>query len=303
MVHNAIPYRAFGVDFQSALALPEMREGNEGTDDPVSIVRAAAARPFGATEIEHGVVAGPQVFWMDVPDVVRLCVTNGHEIAVEIAEHAPESDVRAYLLGSALGALLHQRGLLPLHASAVVIDGQAIAFAGTSGAGKSTIALHLNRRGHPLLCDDICAVDTSGSIPMVWPGLCNLKLWGKTLAAVGCGSDGLEQVLPTLDKYRLPVAGVAPYRPYPLGKLFCLQAGPEGTAARIEPLGGADAAATLIANSFRGQLVSPMGRNRQHFDQCMAVARHCGVSRLTRPWSLDGIDASCARVEDALRTS
>ncbi len=303
MAQNASLYRAFGVDFQSALALPEMREGWQGTRDPVTITRGVAPRPANGIGIERGVLAGPQVFWMEVPGIVRLCVTDGREIAVEILGDAGESEVRAYLLGSAMGALLHQRGLLPLHASAVEIDGRAIAFAGTSGAGKSTMALYLTERGHRLICDDICAVDTSGAEPVVWPGLCNLKLWRETLASAGRQPDGLEHVLPTLDKYRLPIAATAFYRAYPLGKLFCLAMGAKAVPASVEPLGGADAGSVLIANTFRGQLVVPMGRSQDHFDQCVAVARQTGVERLSRPWSLDDVDAGCARVETAVTTS
>jgi hypothetical protein len=297
MAQTASLYRAFGVDFQSALPLPEMREGWEGARAPVTIRRASAPRPAGVTEIDRGVVADPQVFWMEVPNIVRLLVTAGTEITVEILGNATDGEVRAYLLGSAMGALLHQRGLLPLHASAVEIDGRAIAFIGTSGAGKSTMALHLNARGHPLICDDICAVDTSGAIPVVWPGLINLKLWRDSLASTGRATDGLEQVLPTLDKYRLPIAATAAYERYLLGGIVCLIAGSEKTAAALEPLTGAEAAAILIANSFRGQLIKPMARSLAHFEQVTAIARITGVQRLSRPWAINQLATSCALVE------
>jgi hypothetical protein len=297
MAQDMSLYRAFGIDFQSAIALPEMRTGWEGTADPVTLVRAAAPRPIASTEIERGVAAGPGIFWMEVPGIVRLLVIDGREIAVEILNDATDGEVRAYLLGSAMGALLHQRGLLPLHASAVEIAGRAVAFAGMSGAGKSTIALHLNRRGHLLVSDDICAVDTSGPAPVIWPGLCNLKLWREALASAGHRPEGLEQVLPTLDKYRLPVAATAPYRPYRLDNLCSLVAGPDGSIGSFEPLGGAEAAGVLIGNIFRGQLVIPMQRSRAHFDQTVYIARQAGIYRLTRPWSLDQLEASCSLVE------
>ncbi|NBC85561.1 MAG: hypothetical protein GVY25_05150, partial [Bacteroidetes bacterium] len=46
-----------------------------------------------------------------------------------------EGTLRAPLLGVVLGTLLHQRGLHTLHASAVVVDGGAVAFVGEKGAG------------------------------------------------------------------------------------------------------------------------------------------------------------------------
>jgi len=303
MAQTASLYRAFGVDFQSALALPEMREGWEGTRDPVTIARAAAPRPASAIEIDRGVVAGPATFWMEVPGIVRLLVTDGLSISVEILDDAAESEVRAFLLGSAMGALLHQRGLLPLHASAVEIHGQAVAFAGTSGAGKSTMALHLNRAGHALICDDICAVDTSGASPVVWPGLRNLKLWGETLSSAGQTVEGLEQVLQVLDKYRMPIKTLAPYRPHLLSKLFCLAKAPAHEDPSETLLGGAEAAGFLIANTFRGQLVPPMQRSSAHFAQCMDVARSTRIQRLLRPWSLDRMGDTSALIARTMFTT
>lgn len=56
-----------------------------------------------------------------------------------------------HLLNLALG----RRGRHPVHASAVAVEGRAVAFVGPSGAGKSTAAALLARRlGAPLLGDD-----------------------------------------------------------------------------------------------------------------------------------------------------
>ena len=65
---------------------------------------------------------------------------GGNRISFSPAAGAEETAVRLYLLGTCMGALLFQRKLLPLHGSAVVINGKAYAFVGDSGAGKSTLA-------------------------------------------------------------------------------------------------------------------------------------------------------------------
>jgi hypothetical protein len=57
--------------------------------------------------------------------------------------------------------LMGHAGRVPLHASAVMLDGTAIIFAGASGAGKSTLALAASRAGLPLLSDDTIHVQTS----------------------------------------------------------------------------------------------------------------------------------------------
>lgn len=208
--------------------------------------------------------------------------------------------IRSFLLGSAMGALLHQRGLLPLHASAVEMDGAAVIFSGTSGAGKSTMALHLVRRGHRLLCDDICAVDFSTGSPRLWPGLVNLKLWRTSLDTVGADHAGLQPVLPTMDKYKLPVPEVADYRSFPLARFFLLEKN-AGTTPSISVLPGADGVAALVSNTFRGQLVAPMEQSRRHFEQCVALHAAAMPSRFTRPWALSRLAEACLAIEAELK--
>jgi hypothetical protein len=54
--------------------------------------------------------------------------------------------------------LLAWRGLLPLHASSVAIDGQGILICGPSGAGKSSLVASLVAEGATLLSDDLSVV-------------------------------------------------------------------------------------------------------------------------------------------------
>jgi hypothetical protein len=66
---------------------------------------------------------------------------------------ADSSDI-ADLINTMVLFLMGHAGRVPLHASAVMLDGTAIVFAGASGAGKSTLALAASRAGLPLLSDD-----------------------------------------------------------------------------------------------------------------------------------------------------
>lgn len=298
---HQLPYRyqAFGLSLQSALALPELREDPNPDLPPDVVVSVGDAHrpPESVTEIVEDVCAGPAVFWMDVAETARLLVRDGREIVVHAYPGASEGDVRAYLLGSALGALLQQRGILPLHASAVEIDGRAVAFIAPSGGGKSTMAMHLQHRGHRVICDDICAVDIHDGVPRLWPGLRNLKLWRASLAAIDRTPDQLEPVLATLDKYRLPIAAPAAYRAYDLAAVVMLE---WGDTLALTPMPGAAAVGALVANTFRGELVVPMAREAAHWRQCLDTFQAAGVRVLTRPRALDALDAASAMVVDTL---
>jgi HPr Serine kinase C-terminal domain len=295
-------YYGFGIDFQSAIPIPEMREGTAGHAEPVAIRIASAPCPKHLVHIEKGVAAGPRDFWMDVPGVARLHVANGATISVDPASGTSIGDIRSYLLGSAMGALLHQRGLLPLHASAVEIAGSALAFCGASGAGKSSLALHLVKRGHRLLSDDICAIDIASNEAQLFPGLINLKLWRESLESAGERHQGLQPVLPGFHKYKMPVPAIADYRHYTLGGIAVLANVDKGEP-HVIPMLGVPGLSALVSNTFRGQLILPMDQQQRHFDHCIAVAARTRIVRLDRPWSLSAMNATCALIESEFRKS
>jgi hypothetical protein len=235
---------------------------------------------------------------MDVPRVGRFLVRDGREMLVEPHPGVPDGNVRAYLLGSAMGALLQQRGLLPLHASAVAIDGRAVAFIAPAGSGKSTMAMHLQHRGHRVICDDICAVEVGDGMALLRPGLRNLKLWRASLGAIARTPDGLEPVLADMDKYRVPIdaSGDAPGEDHAFDLAAVVLLG-WGDELSIAPLPGAEAVGALIANTFRGQLVAPMRRQAAHWRQCLDLFNAVGVHRLIRPRALDRLDQASACIE------
>ena len=122
---------------------------------------------------------------------------------------ANEPAVRADLLGRVLSLAAHAEGRLALHASAVSIDGGAIAFLGPKHAGKSTTALALVRAGARLLADDavVARVDTSGT-PWAAAGVQRPRLWTDSVRALRLDVGSSEGEKPTLDP--LPAGQLEP---------------------------------------------------------------------------------------------
>ena len=73
---------------------------------------------------------------------------------------AGEAHILPVLMAGTVGAfLLTLRGATVLHASAVAIDGGALAFIGNSGRGKSTMATVMCLAGADLVTDDVLTID------------------------------------------------------------------------------------------------------------------------------------------------
>jgi hypothetical protein len=114
---------------------------------------------------------------------VRFFATGEFEVDLArgaiVARPAPgrgESMVPVLLAGNLLAIVLGLRGAAVLHASAVDVDGAAIAFAGPSGTGKSTTAALLCAAGGAIVGDDAARVEEGEGMPLVHHGPHELRL-------------------------------------------------------------------------------------------------------------------------------
>lgn len=81
--------------------------------------------------------------------------SDGGVVEYHRAPEAPLESFQVYLLNQAISFALVQQGFEPLHATTVIVDGEAIALLGDSGYGKSTLAAAFLQAGHGLLTDDL----------------------------------------------------------------------------------------------------------------------------------------------------
>ena len=282
-------YRLFGLTVVSEIALPELLPG-EGAAD---VVVRRGALPFPDDQPGFAVREGGAL--VSVPTVARYWIEGGRAITVEAAEGASARNQRLFLLGSAFGALLHQRGTLPLHANAVEIGGRAVAFMGHRGAGKSTLAAWFGDRGHRILADDVCALSFGeDGTPIAHGGVPRFRLWREALAARGRGTERLEPSYDGADKFDVPAHEAATGGPLPLAAVYLLG---QAVEARVERLRGAAAVTALVANTYRGEYVPLLGASRQHLEACLAVARAVPLFRAERRWGYHSFDAEARALE------
>lgn len=283
-------YSAYGLVIRSPLVLPA--PANPPGTQADAVVRRAKLAYSSEAAAGRGVVARATAEGVYLScEAGTFLVRNGAEIIVDAVPGVPDSVLRLYLTGSALAILLRQRGLLVLHASAVAIGGEAVAFLGGSGWGKSTTAGALHARGHGILADDVVAVTTEGPGHLVVPGFPRLKLWPDSSWALGEDPRRLPRVHPEFEKRDLRVAHGWSRRPVPLGRIYTLDAG-SGTG--IEVLPPQAALVELLRHSYGCQSLQTVQR-REHFLRCASLARRAPVRRLNTPRSLAAL-ADIARL-------
>ncbi|HEX4123614.1 MAG TPA: hypothetical protein VHY37_02745 [Tepidisphaeraceae bacterium] len=276
---------AYGLAIDSEIPLPELPPSATPAADIV-IRRGAidGARPAEAMGNEWAWVTPTKAF-LRYDGVVAFLIRQGNEIIVDSVPGADAAQQRLFLLGPALGMLLHQRGKLVLHASAIAVGGAAVAFLADKGLGKSTIAAAFCAAGHGLIVDDILAIDIAAHTkPMAIPGFPQLKLWPESAARFVTDAESLPRLAPDIDKRsRLAPAGF-PDRNLALRCIYILT---DGDREGIEPLGPQQTFAELIRHSYLAQAIAASGMSQAHFRQIVALAESTPIARLQRRRSLD----------------
>jgi hypothetical protein len=236
---------------------------------------------------------------LDFPTIGRFLLRAGREILMDLAPSSDEDEVRACLLGAVFGALCHQRGITPLHASAIDVEDGCIAFVGGSGAGKSTLVATLARSGHEVITDDACFLQmgTNGDV-QAWPGISRIRLFEDTVTALGFDGPGVERQ--TYNKYFIPVPPPRnPTRPRRLRRVYQLYRVQRGAPELIR-LHGAEAVEVLMQNVYPQGLAERLGHKPHAFIACTTAARDVPVFRFTRPWDFAALDRGTKMLEDHL---
>lgn len=264
--------------FESEIDLAGSPAGTCGTADVV--VRLGAT--MGGEAVGAGLtVADDGTVELTIPKVGRFRATGGRELRVEpAAADVPVQDIRTFLLGTMLGVVLHQRAIVPLHASTVAVEQRAVAIAGVAGAGKSTMAQLLASRGCQLIADDITPVrlDPAGRAHAL-PLLPQVKLWRDAVERAGGSTHGLAPIRIGMDKYRVPLPPTA--APVPLAAIVLLADGEMDEPDAVQAQGLA-AARLLAGQIYRHQLGTALRGAETLFADAASIAASARVVTLTR---------------------
>ena len=299
---NTYLYFCYGLTILSEIRCPELVEIEPGSEPDVRIRLGPVPESLGEPKYSgYKCEANDSEFLIVTDRIVKLLISGGNQIFVEEREGAHDYEIRTLLLGWGLGTLLHQRGVFPLHASAVAGSQGCLSFCASSGAGKSTLAYAFLKRGYRLLDDNIAALKPDSGVPMVFPGYPEIKLWGSDLGDTTNGYTRLRPVIRETGKFALNARDHFERNPQPLKRIYTISRGCS-PAPRIERLKGRAAFLALSENTFCARFLRGMGQPAKHFDMLIRLANQIPVFDLRFPADSFPPDELARIIEDDLKT-
>jgi hypothetical protein len=295
---------AFGLEVAAEFPLPGLGRSARHPQRRVTC-RAASAVEIGASWHEDGSRSAVELRYPDGRPFLEirahdeagyrvhapryglhLVSTDGTQVTSALPRNNPLGAQRL-LFAQTLPLAAALQGLEPLHASAVALDGNALAFTAPSGTGKSSLAAHLVAAGAGFLTDDVLALERGDDGVVAHPGAARLSLAPAELrAATRAGRARLGGRVGRGDgKVVLEPPPGAPAR---LAALYRLRRG--GSTARVcehdppEPL-------PILASAFLPYLRTP-DRLRNQLAVCEAVVETVRSFELVLPPTLGARDAA-----------
>ena len=197
---------------------------------------------------------------------------GGRLVTCNPAPEVPDETIADMYFNQIIPLVMGADGDLVLHASAVAVDGAGIAFLGSTGRGKSTLAAGFARAGHGFLTDDGLILEPSDDSFVVHPRRPILRLRPDSEAAIlhlaEVCSSGIDQL-----KTRVPARPEIPFhgQAVPLSMIYLLAEPSLRDDVEITRLSPAAALSQLIGHSFILD-VEDRPAIKAHFDRLTRLA-------------------------------
>ncbi len=230
-------------------------------------------------------------FYIRWPDLFEFLVSpDGRRITYNPLPQASSAAFETYLLGHVLSYSLLKLGYEVLHATSVIVDGEALGLLGRSGHGKSSLAAAFLQAGYRILSDDLLVLVETPEGILVPPGLPRIKLFPETAERFLPFPTSGAAMNPLTEKRVIPIpkahSGRAPALLRALYKLPYSSAQRPSSKVRISRLAEKTAFTELLAGTFNSRVLETP-RLRRQFETMARLLTMVPVRRLSCPRGLD----------------
>jgi hypothetical protein len=155
---EVLKYTAFGLNIDSSIPMPELSRRVNGDTDLAIRKGDVPEKLAHPSQFGRSWQAEPGKMLLKVNNVARFLLIGNSELIIDSSPDATEAELSTFVLGSIMGAVLHSKRILVLHASGIKTNKGAVLFTGKSGSGKSTLLASFLKRGYGMLTDDKAAI-------------------------------------------------------------------------------------------------------------------------------------------------
>lgn len=317
MVNLPYSYSAYGLSISSGIELPNFPSIEQLSTPDICVGHGIDTMHFGdfdhvfelsyrtapliasanlePVDVDLRKVAYRITYWGGIEFVV---FDSGAQIRFNYPGTSNPEDIAAVLAGPVLGFAMRLLGVFCLHASAVAIDGHAVALLAPSGGGKSTTAAALAARGHAIVSDEVLALHIERGRVVAQPGLPWLRLCHDSMAALR-EQGAVLATAPHGEKRiaQLPQPGYpCVARSLPLVAMYTMN-----SIADVESIGqfsGAAAMMLLLGNTYPDIYYRFHGRHRaDELLRARRVLQQVALRGINYPRRLDRLNELCALLE------
>jgi hypothetical protein len=224
-------------------------------------------------------------YWIDWTEELGAWIEkDGRQATIVIKESkllAPESiesSLITCLTSHVAATCLCLQGQIAIHANVIAIKNKAIAFAGDSGKGKSTLTAYCVSQGAGFITDDVLVLDDLG---IAQSGNFRIKLFPSLAADLGLKVQSKNDYKIHFDPKLL--GATIPETPLPVKVLYILEESPDSTIY-TENLNLGESITHLIRHSYHSSVV--MKDNPSLFNEYIDLARQIQVKKIFYPRDL-----------------
>lgn len=286
-------YSAYELIIESEISLSAVVSPPKSPDVTVKIADLSNTNSQETNDNKSNSILG------NLPGVAKFLIKNGQKILVEPEQNIDETVLSPCILGSAMAILLQQRGLLVLHASCVVIKGNAVAFLGNSGDGKSTICSAFHNRGYSILTDDVMAIAIEENNIRVIPSIPEIKLRADSANSLGYQAGTLSPLHPLTKKRVHKIESGFTHQAVSLKKIYLLD---KGEKNQIKPLSSQNSFIELVKHTRAVKTLKSQNLEQAHFNKCAIIAEKIPVCKLIRRFTLSELPSLIDLVESDLNS-
>ena len=286
-------YSAYGFNYASDFEFPLPKLPKPDHVDFRLIRKPVAEADSSWQEAGWGITAEPgkiRIYW----DVFGCFEIEKGRVYVNPGDEISDERLGYFLLGDISACLMTLEGQLLLHSAAVQHNGQAMAFLGASGQGKSTtITLLQEKAGCDFVSDDLVRVELRDGKPFIHPAPQRVKLLPESIEELQLETKELNQLFHGHSKKAYTPKSAAP-EPIPLKTICFINVEDD---IKLRDCADRDSLLGIIYHSYTGQIhrcyqydiIANTGMNKVFFESCTALNQsvHKKVLCRSRHFDLD----------------